>query len=274
VVSGPQVIDVANELDLNQAIATVDGATSGSFVIQFTADITEGTDTDGLIGFDGKPLEAPPDLYALNLKSGVTLTISGTTASGGSYILSGAGKYRGFFAYSGSVTIQNLVIANTAAVGGTGGAYRANGFGAGFGGGGGAGLGGGLFVAAHAEVTLSDVNFIGDKAQGGNGGGYIESHNHTGGGGGGLGGDGGFGGGGIGVGAQGLGASNGAGSGIVLGAPSASPPGAAPYGGGGGSGLSGLVGAGYNGGGVGSVASYHGYAGTNGGFGGGAYPPP
>jgi hypothetical protein len=265
--SNPQVIDVANELELNQAIATVDAASSGDFVIQFTADITEGTDAGGSISFEGKTLSAPLDLYALDLQSGVTLTISGTTAGGGRYTLSGAGNYRGFFAYSGSVTIQNLVIANTAAVGGNGGAYRASGSGAGFGGGGGAGLGGGLFVGANAKVTLSYVNFSGDKAQGGNGGDYIYDPDHTGGGGGGLGGDGGFGGGGIGVGALGLGNS---GSGIVLGAPRPSKPGSAPYGGGGGAPPNGtFLNPGYSGGGIGNVPSPYAYRGGNGGFGGG-----
>ena len=93
--SGPQIIQVANELELNQAIATVDGAGAGDFIIQFTANITEGTDTGSSITFNGNTLSAPADLYALNLKGGVSLSING-----GGYTLAGANIYRGLFAYS------------------------------------------------------------------------------------------------------------------------------------------------------------------------------
>ena len=56
---GNQPIMVSNELELNQAIATVDAATSGSYTIEFTTTITEGTDTGGAIDYDGKSLSAP-----------------------------------------------------------------------------------------------------------------------------------------------------------------------------------------------------------------------
>src|ERR1700724_1832908 len=131
-------INVGTEQALNQAIATVDAATSGNYVIQITANITEGTDTGAAITFNGQTLSAPADLYALNLQSGVSLTINGSKSAGGSYTLSGGGAFRGLLAYAGLVTIQNLNIANTVASGGTGGA----GF---LAGGGGAGLGGGVF---------------------------------------------------------------------------------------------------------------------------------
>jgi autotransporter-associated beta strand protein len=269
--ASPTIIQVANELELNQAIATVDGATSGSYIIQFTANITEGTDTGDSITFNGNTLSAPPDLYALNLQSGVSLTISGAAANGGSYTLSGAGKFRGFFAYTGAVTIQNLAIDDTLAKGGAGAGS----------GGGGAGLGGGLFVGAAAQVTLSGVTFSSDAAKGGDGGGGFASGN-----GGGLGGDaadpfglGAGGGGGVGVSATG---DAGGQPGIVLGAaPSAST---GNYGGGGGPGDGGGVGAngaqgGFGGGGgfgslngsggFGGGGGSNGQQGGNGGFGGG-----
>jgi hypothetical protein len=61
-------IDVGTEQALNQAIETVDNALSGTYVIQFTATITEGTDTGDSL---------PADLYALNLQTGVSVTIDG-----------------------------------------------------------------------------------------------------------------------------------------------------------------------------------------------------
>ena len=73
---------------------------------------------------------------------------------------------RGFFVYSGVVTLENMTIANTVARGGDGG----NGLG---GGGGGGGLGGGLFIANDSgsavagQVTLSGVSFNANSAIGG-----------------------------------------------------------------------------------------------------------
>jgi len=60
-----QVIDVSSELEPNQAIATVDGAAAGDFIIQFTTNIAEGTDTGGTVTFNGQTLSAPAGLYAL-----------------------------------------------------------------------------------------------------------------------------------------------------------------------------------------------------------------
>src|SRR6202011_37007 len=90
-------IDVSNEIELNQAIASADAATSGSFDIVFTLSITEGTDVGNSITFGAQTLSAPPDLYALNLASGVSVTIDG-----GGNTLDGAGAYRGFFVYAGN----------------------------------------------------------------------------------------------------------------------------------------------------------------------------
>ena len=74
---GATTIDVGNETELNQAIASADAATSGSFDIVFTQGITEGTDVGNSITFGAQTLSAPPDLYALNLASGVSVTIDG-----------------------------------------------------------------------------------------------------------------------------------------------------------------------------------------------------
>jgi len=99
---GNQPIMVSNELEFNQAIATVDAATSGGYTIDFTTTITEGIDAGGAFDYDGRSLS---DLYTLNLASGVNVTIDG-----GGNALSGADAYLGLFVYSGDVTIKNLTI--------------------------------------------------------------------------------------------------------------------------------------------------------------------
>jgi autotransporter-associated beta strand protein len=202
------------------------------------------------------------------------------TIDGAGYSLSGNDQFRGLIVAafgSGSglipvtVSIENLVIANTIAVGGTGGSGTA-------GGGGGAGFGGALFVASQATVSLSNVSVISSAAVGGQGG-TANSALSGNGGGGGMGGDGGAGatdpmgfsvaGGGGGTGTGANGGSNSAGSaGILTGAGPGSfsgfPGGA--NGGGGGSG-------GFGGGGGGGVASggaLGGYGGGGGGDGGGS----
>jgi Hint domain/Passenger-associated-transport-repeat len=242
----PQVITVSTELELNQALADVDAASSGSYVIQFAANITEGTDTGGSIIFNRNTLTAPGQLYALNLQSGVVVTIDGA-----GYSLDGANQFAGIFAYSGSIAINNLAINDTVAQGGDGGASGSPS------GGGGAGLGGGLFVASGANVALTGVTFSGDSAAGGDGGGVNEIAPAEQSGGGGLGGKGGYAGGGIGAGATG-GISGAGGYGIVLGLN-------IPNGGGGGFGNS-FINA--NGGGIGGQTS-SGETGGSGGFGGG-----
>jgi hypothetical protein len=98
------VIQVGTAFELNQAIATVDAATSASFTIQLTTDITQGTDTGGAVTFGSQTLSAAPDLYALNL-TGVTVTIDGA-----GHARDGASTYRGLFAYAGTVAIQDLTI--------------------------------------------------------------------------------------------------------------------------------------------------------------------
>ena len=134
---------------------------------------------------------------AINLESGSSLTIAGTTGFGGVEVqtLDGGHSQRGLFVYAGNVTVENLTIQNMSAVGGAGGGGDT---GSGLGGGGGAGLGGGLFVTGSsdgvggANVTLDNVSFINDAATGGAGGGG-GAERVGGGGGGGLGGAGGIG---------------------------------------------------------------------------------
>jgi hypothetical protein len=145
------------------------------------------------------------DIAAINLAGKDSLAIDGQGA-----FLNGDDSFRGFFAYSGKIAIENLTIENAVAKGGAGGEGPMAG------GGGGAGLGGGLFVAdnsvggaAPANVTLDNVVFRSDSAVGGAGRGRAGSGG-GGGGGGGLGGAGGAGatsggGGGGGVGSSGQG---------------------------------------------------------------------
>jgi hypothetical protein len=156
---------------LNGAIYAADTGAVGNYIINITAGFTFNT-----------------DLLAINLPSGSTLTIEGTNGSGGAGVqtLNGGGSQRGLFVYSGTVNVNNLTLTGMAAVGGTGAP----------GGGGGAGLGGGLFVASTGVVTLDNVTFLNDTAQGGNGGAGSSSGNlfPAIGGGGGLGGAGGAGG--------------------------------------------------------------------------------
>src|SRR5215471_6387992 len=159
---------------------------------------------------------APPG-STIVLDTNVTLTAnlpsvsSSLTIDGSGHTLSGANQFRGLFVAGIdplslgpvpiNVSVQNLTIANTVAVGGAGGNGSA-------GGGGGAGLGGAIFVGDSAAVTVTNVNIVSSGATGGAGG---NGNGATfGGGGGGLGGDGGSGqprgaggGGGIGNGASG-----------------------------------------------------------------------
>ena len=243
--------DVSTEAELNQALAAIDGPAAGSFTIRFTADITEGTDSGAQIFHGSQTLAAPPDLYAINLASGVTLTIDG-----GGYTLDGDGKYRGLFVYAGNVTVRDLTIANAAAIGGAGGSSA---------GGGGAGLGGGLFVASAGTVVVSGVTFRNDAAEGGAGGATLSGTGDIGGGGGlgAAGGTGSGGGGGIGIGAGGGNGTKAGAAGVLLGAAGGgSGYGIAggAYGGGGGA----IAGGGIGGGKAGSFGT-----GGGGGFGGG-----
>ena len=213
-------------------------------------------------------------LFAINLQGG---TAGGSVANinGGGATIDGNNAFNGLFVYSGNVNVNDLTIANAVAQGGAGGGNR---------GGGGAGLGGGLFVtgtnnadgsgnsiASGGNVTLTNVNFTGNAAQGGAGGGNPNPGDYGGGGGlGGAGGSsfGGNGGGGIGIGASGGASGTNGASGIVLGAASGGGgsgggTGGANAGGGGTTNQSG------GGGGVGGAAAANPSTGGAGGFGGG-----
>jgi Passenger-associated-transport-repeat len=241
----------------------------------------------------------PSTRYQINITQNITLTASTTVPAisttsnviinGGNKTLDGGGVQRGFFFYSGTASINDLIITNVKALGGAGGT--------GFGGGGGLGAGAALFVANGANVTVSNVNLRNSNATGGNGGNFGGASGN-GGGGGGLAGNGGAGlsvgvaannggGGGVGLGANGGSGfgSNGA-AGIILSAgPGQSGSGGSGGGGGGGkadTGGGGGVGApsgnasgGFGGGGAGSYATDNGTGGRSfggngvGGFGGG-----
>jgi len=156
--------------ELNDVLVQAAGKTAGAYEIDLAA---------------GANIELTTELKAINLQAGVTLDIkgNGATLDGKNETTGVSDNQRGLFVYSGVVTIEDLTVANTKAIGGSG-ADSA---------GGGAGLGGGLFVAndttnhaAPANVTLDNVTFQNDAAVGGQGG----QGNGGYGGGGGLGGDG------------------------------------------------------------------------------------
>src|SRR5581483_6036377 len=128
---------------LNNVIATIDvgGANAAA-------------NTNYVITVSGE-IDLTSDLLAINLASGSTLTIRGADGDGNPAVetINGLGSERGFFVYSGTVALENLLVENTKAQGGAGG-------GGGSGGGGGAGLGGGLFIAAGGSVSLDNVGFL------------------------------------------------------------------------------------------------------------------
>jgi collagen type I/II/III/V/XI/XXIV/XXVII alpha len=136
----PTTFEVASQAELNSAIVTLDaGLPPGAYTIDITANLTETT-----AGID-----------AILIGAGVTLSIVGN-----GHTLNGGGADGGLAVIGGKVSIADLTIEDTLAKGGAGSND----------GGGGAGLGGGLFVGPTASVTLSNVAFTGDAAQGGAGG--------------------------------------------------------------------------------------------------------
>jgi large repetitive protein len=144
-------VDSAASLSAALAAISVGGGSSAAnfaYTIQFTKDISLSS------------LAVSEQLAGINLESGDTLLIDGA-----GFTLDGANAHRGFFDNAGSVTIENLTIANMLAQGGAGATAP------GGSGGGGAGLGGGLFVAVGASATIENVVFANDAAHGGTGGG-------------------------------------------------------------------------------------------------------
>jgi hypothetical protein len=137
-------INVSTASDLVGAIQTVDHNPAGNYNIVFQNNITLSA-------------VASNTLAALDTRGNVTI-------EGNGYTLNAGGAQRGFFVYSGNVSIRDLTIQNAQALGGSGGSLG------GGGGGGGAGAGGALFVASGAAVTVSNVTLIGSNASGGAGG--------------------------------------------------------------------------------------------------------
>jgi T5SS/PEP-CTERM-associated repeat protein len=147
-------IDVATQTQFNAAIQTLDAQTvAGSYTIVLTGNITE-TDPG-----------QPAGLNAIDLASGVTLTIEGggNTLDGTGAVavaMPGTNVSTGIAVLGGKVSIADLTIEDTLARGADGDSS----------GGGGAGLGGGLFVGPGGVVSIDDVSFVNDTAQGGAGG--------------------------------------------------------------------------------------------------------
>ena len=171
---------VSNESDFSQVLSFIDSGGANSHTnTAYTINILA----------TGGTLDLTTDLNAINLASGSSLTINGNaeTLDGGYQAnVAGSGS-SGLFVLAGTVTVNNLTIADSVARGGAGG----NGL---IGGGGGMGAGGGLFIGSGANVTLNGVYFSGDAAIGGAGGnGSTTGYGSTVGGGGGLGGAGGSG---------------------------------------------------------------------------------
>lgn len=254
---------------LRYVLNTVNLGGSGSYLVNFNLPNNEKTITLN----DMLPL--------LNLnQSSNTLVIDGSN-NGNQIILDGANTHRGFFARQGNVTIQNMTVQNTLALGGNGGFSL---------GGGGLGAGSAIFVN-DAAVTISNLTLNNNRSQGGNG--AINDNFNSVGGGGGMGGNGGnnFGGGG-GLGGNGgsSGGDDGGGGGISPGGNGGnSNPGQPGQDGGafgalpGGNGFPAIPGGANGGGGGGGDSSFGGgggggiggqngnnfFSGGNGGFGGG-----
>ncbi len=267
----------AGNIDLRGALNYINtNATAGNspYLIDFALGVSNTITLQTAL----PPLNFP---IVSSLNSANTVTIDGSN-SGQQIVIDGiTNSCRAFYAYQGTVTLQNMSISG-AAQGGNGGDGA---------GGGGAGLGGALFIDA-ADVTIANVTLANNNVTGGSGGDVSVvpmSQYSGGGGGGGLAGSGGAGGlNGL-SGAGGVGAGGGGGGGLHSGATGGTggeggDSGAQGTGGGGGgafggggNGGAGIVGhgGGLNGGGGGGG----GYGGTNatGGYGGaidGTMAPP
>lgn len=152
-------IDVANQTDWNTAVAAVAAAGANSTVsINFVSGFTLSSSL--------------AQIQASNANVIVNITGNGQT-------INGASSFQGIQvngANAPTVSISNLAITNTAAIGGNGqngqNGYFSGGlaYGSGGGGGGGLGAGGGLLVGSGANVTLTAVTFTGNTARGGAGG--------------------------------------------------------------------------------------------------------
>ena len=98
---------------LNTAIEDIDAGTAGIDAAPNTAYTIKVTGTIDLAV-----------LEAINLDSGSSVTIEGMNSGGTSaqvQSINGQDLERGFFVYSGSVTLENLTLTNMTAAGGAGG---------------------------------------------------------------------------------------------------------------------------------------------------------
>ncbi|WP_210419020.1 autotransporter-associated beta strand repeat-containing protein [Bradyrhizobium sp. NAS80.1] len=131
---------------------------------------TAGTDAELRIALNGA---ANNPGSTITLTANITITggdlpalVNNTTINGGGFTLDGNNANRGLFAYQGTVAINNLTIVNTVAQGGN--TYGGNTYlTSQQSGGGGMGAGGALFVAAGANITITNVNFSRNSALGG-----------------------------------------------------------------------------------------------------------
>jgi len=112
----------------------------------------------------GDTITFSPNL-PLTLGASLTPISQNITINGNGGTIDGTDLYHAFNLTSGTVTIQNLTIQNSLALGKNGIAGDAGG-----GGGGGAGVGGALYVASGTTSTISNIAFMNNLAQGGNGG--------------------------------------------------------------------------------------------------------
>ncbi len=174
VAEADQTIDVGSFVDLHSAVALANADTDGgTFTIRFTRSFSPGVDFE--LG----------QLFVA-LGSSTHLVIDGAE-----HVLNMSAIDRAFYVAQGNVTFTNLTIDNGYAKGGDGGS----------GGGGGMGAGGAIYIANRGDstaVTLSNVRFIYNVAEGGNGGLKIipnvdQEFTYDQGGGGGMGGNGGYG---------------------------------------------------------------------------------
>lgn len=134
------------------------------------------------ITFNLAPVDTTITLENMLPLLGPVSSISIDGSNGGSPItINGDSKFPGFFAAFGDVSLSNMTIANTVSAGGHGGESNYGGLG-----GGGLGAGGGLFVN-RADVTISNLHFEYNSAQGGTGA-KVDSYDYNYGGGGGGGG--------------------------------------------------------------------------------------
>lgn len=235
-------------------------------------------------GLNGGTITLLSSLPAI-VKGGQSLTINST--AGPTININGNNTSSIFFLFSGTASASNFNLMNGLSLGGNGGDTNNGGTG-----GGALGAGGAVFINQNASMTLTDINFNANVAQGGNRGNAVAGTNNGGAGGGGMlqgngGGstsitvsDSGAGGGGIGGAGGNIAVAGGAG--LAIGAAAGGTgggPGAAGGingggGGGGGVGLRGSGGGGGPGGGNGIAGNDRtGGAGGTGGGGGGASAP-